>query len=122
MASCTATAIPKVQKIKLAKSQHLSLFHSLSMDRCSQRKMFCPLKKDFGVYVQQNLREITHKACPMRHTVKYDFFFAIFKVSFKRYGEERGEGKKRKRDIQFLLSIVIGGLEQLEPLSESEFN
>lgn len=46
-------------------------------------------------------------------------FFAIFKASFR--GMEK-TGKKRERDIQFLLSIVIGGLEQLEPLSESEFN
>lgn len=50
-------------------------------------------------------------------------FFAIFKASFSK-SMERGEkrGKKRERDTHFLSSIVIGGLEQLEPLSESEFN
>lgn len=53
--------------------------------------------------------------------VKYDFLCNFQGIFFKKYGEGREE-REKERDTHFLSSIVIGGLEQLEPLSESEFN
>lgn len=64
---------PKLKKCNWQKASNFLFFTAFQWIDAVHMKYFCLLKKDFGVYVQQNLRAITHKTCPIWHMVKYDF-------------------------------------------------
>lgn len=116
MASCTATAIPQVQKIQLAKSKHFPLFHSLSVDRCRPEENVSSSKDRLWSLCSTEFKR-DHKTCPIWHVVMYYFHRHLSK------GMERGEerGKKRERNtLHFIYSIWR--LKQLEPLFEKGFN
>lgn len=102
MASCTSTAIPEVQKIQLAKSQCLSLFHSLSVGRCSPEENVMSSKEGlWGLFSTEFMRDHTQNLSNMACG------YVLFSLQFSRHLSKGMERREEKRGREKYTSFYL---------------